>query len=86
MINGKIVDTSVWINYLNNVINDQTNITVSLIKKDEIFILPVIVQEVLQGSGERMILNLQKPHYWNFHFYLTSMLKWQYPLHPFTDT
>lgn len=60
MINGKIVDTSVWINYLNNVIDNQTDITDSLIKKDEVFIIPVIVQEILQGIKKEKDFELTK--------------------------
>ncbi len=68
MINGKIVDTSVWINYLNNVIDDQTDITDSLIKKDEVFILPVIVQELLQGIREEKDFELTKTALLEFPF------------------
>lgn len=72
MTSGKIVDTSVWINYPNNIIDEQTDLTDSFIKKDEIFILPVIIQEVLQGIKEENQFELIKaallelpfsPHY-----------------------
>lgn len=73
MINGKIVDTSVWINYLNNIIDEQTDLTDSFIKKDEIFMLPVIVQEVLQGIKEEK------------HFELTKIALLELPLLPYND-
>ena len=49
MINGKIVDTSVWIGYFNAVIDERTNFAADFIENNELYILPVILQEVLQG-------------------------------------
>ena len=49
MINGKIIDTSVWIDYFNGVIDERTNATEKLIIDGEILMLPIILQEVLQG-------------------------------------
>lgn len=49
MTNGTVVDTSVWINYLSNNDNKTVDITNRLIDSKHIFMLPVIMQEVLQG-------------------------------------
>ena len=49
MTNGKIVDTSVWIDYFNDIIDDRTNFADDFIRKGELFLIPVILQEVLQG-------------------------------------
>jgi len=57
MINGTIIDTSVWIDYFNAVINFKTDAVAELIKRNEVFILPVILQEVLQGIREEKIFN-----------------------------
>ena len=61
MINGKIVDTSVWIDYLNGVIDERTDYTVSLIEANDLCMLPVILQEVLQGiKDEKVFLRTKK--------------------------
>ena len=49
MINGKIVDTSVWIDYFNGKIDERTNATEQFIIEGELLMLPIILQEVLQG-------------------------------------
>ncbi len=49
MINGKIVDTSLWIHYLNNIIDKKTDEVAELIYLNQVILLPVILQEVLQG-------------------------------------
>ncbi len=49
MINGKIVDTSLWIDYLNNIVDKKTDEVAELIQLNQIILLPVILQEVLQG-------------------------------------
>ena len=49
MINGKIIDTSLWIDYLNNIIDKKTDEVADLIYVNEVILLPVILQEVLQG-------------------------------------
>ncbi|MEO6844647.1 MAG: hypothetical protein ABI184_05705 [Ginsengibacter sp.] len=48
MTNGTIIDSSVWVDYFNGIINFKTDATAELIKRNEVFILPVIIQEVLQ--------------------------------------
>ena len=52
MTNGIIVDTSIWIDYFNNVVNEQTNIADKFLERKSVFILPVILQEILQGIRE----------------------------------
>ena len=49
MINGKIVDTSVWIDYFNGKIDERTDATEKFIIEGELLMLPIILQEVLQG-------------------------------------
>jgi predicted nucleic acid-binding protein len=45
-----LVDSSVWIDFFNNVENDQTNVLTELfINESYVCICPVILQEVLQG-------------------------------------
>jgi predicted nucleic acid-binding protein len=45
-----IVDTSVWIDFLNGMSNDQTKKLKQLIRDDErVYLLPIIIQEILQG-------------------------------------
>jgi len=57
MINGTIIDTSVWIDYFNAIINSKTDNAVELIKANEVLILPVILQEVLQGIRKEKLFN-----------------------------
>ena len=57
MTNGTIIDSSVWIDYFNGIINSKTDLTEELIKRNEFFILPVILQEVLQGIREDKLFN-----------------------------
>ena len=49
MINGKIVDTSVWIDYFNGKIDESTDATEKFIIEGELLMIPIILQEVLQG-------------------------------------
>ena len=53
MINGTIVDTSVWIDYFNAIISDETNAADRLLEDKSVIILPVILQEILQGIREK---------------------------------
>lgn len=55
MTNGTIIDTSIWIDYFNAVINFKTDAAYELIKRNQVFILPVILQEVLQGIREKKL-------------------------------
>jgi len=61
MTNGKIVDTSVWIDYFNDVIDNRTNSAADFIENNELYLLPVILQEVLQGiRNEKSFLIIKK--------------------------
>ena len=60
MINGKIIDSSIWIDYFNGIINFKTDAAEEFIKRNEVFILPVILQGVLQGIREEKIFNSVK--------------------------
>ena len=53
MTNGTIIDTSVWIDYFNNTISNQTNAADKLLENRSVIILPVILQEILQGIRDR---------------------------------
>ncbi|HEY5406282.1 MAG TPA: PIN domain-containing protein [Ginsengibacter sp.] len=57
MTNGTIIDSSVWIDYFNNVISDQTNAADNLLENRAVVILPVILQEILQGIRKREIFD-----------------------------
>jgi len=57
MINGTIVDSSVWVDYINGVIDFRTDTTAELIKRNQLFMLPIILQEVLQGLREDKLFN-----------------------------
>lgn len=45
MINGTVIDTSIWVNYYNSVMDERSEIVNKLIDDDDIVILPVILQE-----------------------------------------
>jgi predicted nucleic acid-binding protein len=53
MISGTIIDTSTWIDYFNTIINDKTNAADKLLEGKSVIILPVILQEILQGIREK---------------------------------
>lgn len=56
-----LVDSSVWIDFINNVENEQTNILTDLfINESYVCICPVILQEVLQGIKEDKDFNRVK--------------------------
>lgn len=57
MTNGTVIDSSVWIDYFNNVISDQTNAADNLLENRAVIILPVILQEILQGIRNREIFD-----------------------------
>lgn len=60
MTNGKIVDTSVWVDYFNAVIDERTDSTERFIDHNQILMLPVIIQEVLQGVKNQTLFILIK--------------------------
>jgi predicted nucleic acid-binding protein len=66
MINGKVVDTSVWVPYLRQIENQQTLLINTFIDKNEIITVPIILQEVLQGIKEDNIFNSIKESFLSF--------------------
>jgi predicted nucleic acid-binding protein len=68
MINGKIVDTSIWVNYYNSVKDENSELVNSLIDSDEIIVLPVILQEILQGIKEDKVFVLTKELLLSYHY------------------
>ena len=53
MINGIVIDTSIWIDYFNTIISEKTNAADKLLENKSVIILPVILQEILQGIREK---------------------------------
>lgn len=49
MTNGKIVDTSIWIHYFNSEKDENSEALNQLIDSDQVILLPVVLQEILQG-------------------------------------
>ena len=68
MINGKIVDTSIWVNYYNSVKDENSELVNNLIDSDEIIILPVILQETLQGIKKDKVFALTKELLLSYHY------------------
>jgi predicted nucleic acid-binding protein len=60
MTNGIIIDSSIWIDYFNAVMNQKTDAADRLLENNEVFILPVILQEILQGIREKKVFDLVK--------------------------
>lgn len=52
-----MIDSSIWIDYFNGIINFKTDAVEEIIKKNEALILPIILQEVLQGLREEKAFN-----------------------------
>ncbi|MGN6803504.1 MAG: type II toxin-antitoxin system VapC family toxin [Ginsengibacter sp.] len=75
MISGTIIDSSVWVDFINGVINFETDATAELIKRNEVFILPVILQEVLQGLREDKLFNAIKETLVPFEFISYDQIK-----------
>jgi predicted nucleic acid-binding protein len=68
MINGKIVDTSIWISYYNSVTDEYSELVNRLIDEDEIIVLPVILQETLQGIKKDKFFSLTKELLLSYHY------------------
>ena len=68
MINGKIVDTSIWISYYNSLKDEKSELVNKLIDQDEIIVLPVILQETLQGIKKDSVFALTKELLLSYHF------------------
>ncbi len=52
MINGRIVDTSVWVDFLSKKELSHVTLFKQFISENCVILLPVIMQEVLQGIRE----------------------------------
>ncbi len=68
MINGTVIDTSIWVNYYNSVMDERSEIVNKLIDDDDIVILPVILQETLQGIKVDKIFALTKELLLSYHY------------------
>jgi predicted nucleic acid-binding protein len=68
MINGKIVDTSIWIEFLRSVKNERSILVNQLIDLNEIILLPVILQETLQGIKNDSLYQLTKESLLSYNF------------------
>ncbi len=66
MINGRVVDTSIWVDYLKKKAVAETILINSFIDKNELVTLPIILQEVLQGIKEDTIFNTVKAAFLSF--------------------
>jgi hypothetical protein len=60
MISGTIIDTSIWVNYFNSIHDQKSKLVNELIDLDEVIVLPVILQEALQGIKGDKIFDLTK--------------------------
>lgn len=60
MTNGTIIDTSVWIDYLNDKACDKTDLADKLLEQRSVIILPIILQEILQGIRDRQMFETIK--------------------------
>ena len=49
MISGKTVDTSVWIDFINTKTGEKSAMIREAIEIDQLVMIPIIIQEVLQG-------------------------------------
>ena len=68
MINGKIIDTSIWIEFLRSVKNERSILVNRLIDLNEIILLPVILQETLQGIKNDDLYQLTKESFLSYQF------------------
>ncbi|MDQ6764417.1 MAG: PIN domain-containing protein [Bacteroidota bacterium] len=60
MTNGTVIDTSIWIDYFKSLQNENAQIINHLIDVNEVIILPVILQETLQGIKEDKIFEFTR--------------------------
>jgi predicted nucleic acid-binding protein len=75
MTNGTIIDSSVWIEYFNGVINQKTNAADELLFNNEVIILPIILQEILQGMTEVNIFDFVKDKLLSLEFLQFNSIK-----------
>lgn len=75
MINGKIVDTSIWINYFNSVKDENSESLNLLIDSNQVVLLPVILQEILQGIKSDKVFKVVMELLLSFHFILPDPIE-----------
>ena len=63
-----IVDTSVWIDFYNGVDNSPVNILKNIILSDVVVILPIVIQEILQGIKNKQLLKIVGDSILGFYF------------------
>jgi len=66
MTNGRVIDSSVWVDYLHKKASPQTVLINSFIDRNEVVTLPVILQEVLQGIKEDIQFDTVKAAFLSF--------------------
>lgn len=60
MTNGTVIDTSIWIDYFKALDDENAKIVNHLIDANEVIVLPVILQETLQGIKEDKIFEFTR--------------------------
>ncbi len=60
MTSGTVIDTSIWIDYLNSIQDENAQIVNHLIDANDIIVLPVILQETLQGIKDDKIFKFTR--------------------------
>lgn len=61
MISGKTVDTSVWIDFINTKTGEKSAMIREAIEIDQLVMIPIIMQEVLQGiRSESIFLKIKE--------------------------
>ena len=68
MTNGKVVDTSIWVSYFNSIQDKRSIIVNQLIDLNQVIILPVILQETLQGIKSDSIYQLMRESLLSYHY------------------
>ena len=71
-----LVDTTIWVDYLNGIVNPKTDYLHRAILNDEIvYITPTIVQEVLQGIRDDKEYKITKTYLTNFDIILLDQVE-----------
>jgi predicted nucleic acid-binding protein len=65
---GQVIDTSIWIDYFRNIINQQTDAVADIIINEELIMIPVIMQEVLQGIREEALFKIVRNAFLEYQF------------------
>ncbi len=68
MTNGKVVDTSIWVSYFNSIQDKRSIIVNQLIDLNQVIVLPVILQETLQGIKSDSIYQLIRESLLSYHY------------------